>query len=47
MDLRHNLETGVLDDGNGKEAHGKPATSQDSDTMIPRSLEGGQDMQGK
>ena len=47
MDLRHNLEDGGSEDGTGKEAHGKPTISQDSNTKVPRRLKGGQDMQGE
>ena len=47
MNLRRNLETDGSEDGTGKEAHGKPTISQDSDTKVPSRLEGGQDMQGE
>ena len=47
MDIRPNLESGVSEEGTGKEAYGKPVRAQGGDKTVPRITEGGKEIQGE
>ena len=45
LDIRYNLEAGRSEGVTGKEANGKPARAQDTDTKVPSGIEEVQEMQ--